>query len=455
MKRWFSTFLQFLLLLALSSCGASSKTSRLPDQSVVKTLLVQLVDKEKRGTGMVIGMIADDPQERWVLGYGKLSTTDERVPDGDTVFEIGSITKVFTGTLLAQAVLNGEVKLDDPISMYLPEGITAPEYEGRSITLLDLATHTAGWAKWPGNLNANSLDDIANYDIDRMYDFVSSYHLTRAPGSSFEYSNFGFGLLGNLLVRRAGQKDYEALLVERITRPLGMNSTCITLTPEMRSRLAAPYDDLLLPSRSWEAPALDGGGSIRSTANDMLTFLAANMGINQTELQPALRLANTPQRPTNGAEYIGLGWVLPKSGNGIHWHNGETVGYHSYLGWDPQRKIGVVVLTNATISIDDLGSQLVRGLPLTPVSVDPQVLAAYAGRYQFPNEHFVTIRVDGTRIFLQAPNQPEYELYARSENQFYPREFEAEITFYRNDKGEVDRITLLQSGDTYEARKVP
>lgn len=460
MKCLISILLHLFLLLAMSACGAGGRSSRLPDQDEVKALLVKLVDEEKRVPGIVVGMIADDPPERWVVGYGKLSATDERVPDGDTVFEIGSITKLFTGTLLAQAVLNGEVKLDDPISMYLPEGVVAPEYEGRSITLLDLATHTAGWPKWPGNLNVNDLDDIANYNTDRMYDFVSSYHLTRAPGSTIEYSNFGFGLLGNLLARHLGQENYEALLVERITRPLDMNSTCITLTPEMRPRLAAPYDALLLPSRSWEAPALDGGGSIRSTANDMLTFLAANMGLTKTELQPAMQLANTPQRPIFGQDYIGLGWGLYQSGKGIHQHSGETVGYHSYLAWDPERKIGVVVLTNAVISIDDVGLQLIRRLPLTPVSIDPQVLASYAGRYQFPGisqevkEVVVTIRVDGTRIFIQAPNQPEYELSARSENQFYPQEFDAEFTFYKNASGEVDRLVMVQNGVTYEAKKV-
>src|SRR5512137_57749 len=208
MKRLISILLHLFILLALSACGAGGRSSRLPDQDEVKALLVQLVDEEKRVPGVVVGMIADDPPERWVVGYGKLSATDESLPDGDTVFEIGSITKVFTGTLLAQAVLNGEVKLDDPISMYLPEGITAPEYEGRPITLLDLATHTAGWEKWPGNLNVNNLDDIVNYDLVKMYDFVSRYHLTHAPGSSFEYSNFGFALLGNMLTRHLGKADY-------------------------------------------------------------------------------------------------------------------------------------------------------------------------------------------------------------------------------------------------------
>ena len=443
MKRQISILLHIFLLLALSACRvtnpspspmpsptATTQPSRLPDPNEVKALLVRVVDEEKRVPGIVVGMIANDPQERWVVGYGRLSATDDRVPDGNTVFEIGSVTKVFTRILLAQAVVEGEVKMDDPISLYLPEGVTAPEYEGRSITLLDLAMHTSGLPREPGNLSS-----WATYTMDQMYDFLSGYRLTRAPGSISEYSNYGYGLLGNLLVRVAGQTDYEALLLERITRPLDMDSTRIVLTPEMSSRLAAPHASYSVATISWDAPAFDGAGSIRSTANDMLTFLAANMGLTETKLQPALQLT--------------------KSGKGTHFQNGNSFGYHSYLAWDSERKIGVVVLTNAAISIDDVALQLLRGFSLAPILVDPQVLATYAGKYQFPDGPVVTIRVEGTRIFTQTPNQPEYELLARTENQFYPREFEAEITFYRNDKGEVDRMVLLESGETYEAKKVP
>ena len=253
MKRQISILLHLLILLALSACGivpaspaATIQPSRLPDPDEVKALLVQLVDVEKRSPGIVVGMIAAEPPERWVVGYGRLSATDDRVPDGDTVFEIASITKVFTGILLAQAVLNGEVKLDDPIFMYLPEGVTAPEYEGRSITLLDLATHTAGLPRWPSNNGpVVGSNPFADYGLDQMYDFLSGYRLTRAPGSMYEYSNYGFSLLGNLLVRRASQADYEALLLERITRPLGMDSTRLELTPDMRSRLATPHSSTM------------------------------------------------------------------------------------------------------------------------------------------------------------------------------------------------------------------
>jgi D-alanyl-D-alanine-carboxypeptidase/D-alanyl-D-alanine-endopeptidase len=465
MKRLLSILLNLFLLLALSACGintpnptATTKPSRLPDPDEVKALLVQLVDVERRAPGIVVGMIAADPQERWVVGYGRLSATDQRVPDGDTVFEIGSITKVFTGILLAQAVLNGEVKLDDPISMYLPEGVTAPEYEGKSITLLDLATHTSGLPRWPSNVDPKDPSNpFADYTMDQMYDFLSGYHLTRAPGSAYEYSSYGFGLLGNLLARRAGQADYEALLLERIIRPLGMDSTRIELTPDMRSRLATPHSSYSVETSNWDAPTLAGSGSILSTANDILTFLAANMGITDTELRPALQLASTPQRPGEmwTLAYIGLGWNLPGSGNGIHYHGGGHFGYTSFLAWDSERKIGVVVLMNVYDGPKErIGFSLLRDFPLTPVPVDPSVLAAYAGRYQF-DDFDVTIRVDGARIYFGVPGSGEAELIAISEDRFYLAEQYAEIAFYPNDRGEVDRMEELVIGGTLNAKKVP
>ena len=438
-----------------SSSAATPKPSRLPNPDEVKALLVQLVDVEKRAPGIVIGMIAADPQERWVVGYGRLSATDNRVPDGDTVFQIESMGKLFTGSLLAQAVLNGEVKLDDPLSMYLPEGVTAPEYEGKSITLLDLAAHTSGLQQMPDNLHPKDPSNpFVDYTMDQMYDFLSGYHLTRAPGSTYEYSNYGFGLLGNLLVRQAGQADYEALLLDRITRPLGMDSTRVRLTPELRSRLATPHLNYSVVTSDRENITLAGAGGTRSTVNDLLTFLAANMGMTEAELQPALQLANTPQRPTYGKDTIGLGWQVAAN-YGIHWHNGGGGGYSAFLAWDPQRKVGVVVLTNARMDIDRIGLQLIRGMPLTPVSVDPQVLAAYAGRYQFPGDITVTIRIDDTRVFAQVPNQGETELLASSVNQFYLQAANAEITFYKNASGEVDRLVYAEHGEVYEGKKVP
>jgi len=466
MKRLISILLHLFVLLALCACGiaipspmpsptATTQPSRLPDPEMVKSLLVRVVDEERLVPGIVVGMIAENPQERWVVGYGRLSASDERVPDGDTVFEIGSITKVFTGTLLAQAVLNGEVKLDDPISMYLPEGVTPPEYEGKPITLLDLATHTSGLPRELGEVTS-----YKDYTIDHMYAFLSRIRLTRAPGSAYEYSNYGFGLLGDLLARRAGQADYETLLVERITRPLGMDSTRVVLTSDMESRLAAPHSTYSVRILSEDLPGYAGAGMIRSTANDMLTFLAANMGLTETELQPALQMANTPQRPTVGPGYgpgsIGLGWFVPESGQGMHTHGGLTAGYNSLLGWDSERRIGIVMLVNSainTVGIDlFLMSESARLMDTIP-QADPQVLATYAGRYQFPDGFVVTIRVDGASIFLQVPDKPEIKLIAISENQFFV--FDNKFTFYTNDRGEVDRMEMMYIWGTSEAKKIP
>lgn len=457
MKRRFCILLDLLLLLALSACGAAHEPSRLPNPDEVKALLVELVDVERRAPGIVVGMIAADPEERWVVGYGRFSATDERVPDGDTVFEIASNTKVFTGTLLAEAVLNGEVQLDDPISTYLPEGVTVPEYEGRTITLLDLATHTSGLPREPSwDSPSDPMNPYADYTIDQMYDFLSGYHLTRAPGSEYLYSNYGFALLSNLLVRQTGSADYDALLLERITGPLGMESTSTHLTPDMRYRMATPHRSYDVVTRNLDSPTFAGCGGILSTANDLLTFLAANMGITDTELRPALQLANTPQRPGDirTLAYIGLGWHLPGSGNGIHYHGGLLFGYTSFLAWDTERKIGAVVLMNvANGPARRIGFPLLRDFPLTPVPVDLSVLAAYAGRYQFDGFD-VTIRVDGARIYFKGPDGREAELIAISEDRFYLAERYAEITFHPNDRGEVDRMEKVVIGGTLKANKV-
>jgi D-alanyl-D-alanine-carboxypeptidase/D-alanyl-D-alanine-endopeptidase len=207
-------------------------------------------------------------------------------------------------------------------------------------------------------------------------------------------------------------------------------------------------------------PIYAGAGMIRSTANDLLTFVAANMGLTETELQPALQLANTPQRPSVGKDTIGLGWQVAAN-TGFHYHGGRTNGSYSYLAWDPERKFGVVVLANVQVDVDYVVRLIIGRMPFALVQVDPQVLASYAGQYQLPDGNIVTVRVDGTRIFIQLPGEPEYELFASSESLFYlpVSEQEAssalEITFYRNDRGEVDRAVGVVGGVTYEAKKVP
>src|SRR5579862_6898917 len=248
----------------------------------IREILVKRIDQQKQSVGIVVGVI--EPAGRRVVAYGNLANGDPRPVDGDTIFEIGSISKVFTSLLLADMVSRKEVALDDLATAYLPENVRMPELSGKSITLLDLSTHSSGLPRVPGNLKPKDpANPYADYSVDDLYQFLSGYELTRDPGSEVEYSNLGAGLLGHLLAYRAGT-DYESLVRTRITGPLGMPATGITLSPSMEQRMATGHNGMLAPVANWDFRALAGAGALRSSANDMLTFLEAFLGYKESPL---------------------------------------------------------------------------------------------------------------------------------------------------------------------------
>ncbi len=227
----------FAMILLGAIAGAQSPpNSPVPPDSEIRKILVERIDTFHQGVGIVVGVI--EPQGRRVVAYGSLNQGDPRPLNGDTTFEIGSVTKVFTSLLLSDMVQRGEVALADPVAKYLPAEVKVPERGGRVITLVDLSTHTSGLPRMPSNFNPKDpANPYADYTAEQLFQFISSFQLTRDIGSQFEYSNLGGGLLGQALARRAGM-DYEALVRTRITGPLGMSSTGITLSPEMKARLA-------------------------------------------------------------------------------------------------------------------------------------------------------------------------------------------------------------------------
>src|SRR5215470_15417673 len=261
--------------MAVALASAQGLPTRLASPDEIHDMLAQRIDVQHKSEGIVVGVITKKARE--IISYGHFDRDDPRVPDGDTAYGIGSITKVFTALLLADMAEKGEVKLSDPISKYLPESVHAPTRGGKPITLLDLATHYSGLPLMPG-------DYRVGYTPEQLFAFVNGFKLTRDPGEKYTYSNFGFALLGQLLARRAGT-DYETLLRTRITGPLGMNRTAIRPTKEMESNLAPGHKFNMEKHPIWEAPGLESAGSMRSTANDLLIFLAANMGIIHSPLQ--------------------------------------------------------------------------------------------------------------------------------------------------------------------------
>jgi CubicO group peptidase (beta-lactamase class C family) len=279
--------------------------------------------------------------------------------DADTLFEIGSITKTFTAALLGDMVIRGELKLEDPVERFLPPGMKPPARAGRRITFLDLATHTSGLPALPTNIHPR---DVANpysdYTVGMLKQFLAVYELPPAVGSRYEYSAVGFGLLGHALAHRL-REPWEKAVRERVLDPLGMASTRATLGPALRARLAPGHDDAGRPTPNWDIPALPAMGALRSSANDLLKYLAANVDTGSGPLGRALALCHRPRATMDEETRVGLAWQTGHATNRtIVWHGGGTGGYRALVAFDPTTRRGVVVLSNSARGEDDVGFHL-------------------------------------------------------------------------------------------------
>ena len=329
-----------------------------PDNTQIHALLKTRVDGG-RNIGIVAATI-DAGGKKAIAAYGNAGP-GSRPLDADSVFEIGSITKVFTAILLADMAERGEVALDDPITKYLPSNMRVPERSGRKITLLDLSTQTSGLPRLPDNLKpANMANPYVDYTVTQMYDFLSRHELRRDPGELFEYSNLGVGLLGHVLALRAG-KSYEALVKDRILDPLDMDHTAITFTPWMTEHLAKGHDQKGNVVSNWDVGVLAGAGALRSTMNDMLKFARANLQ-TRGRLQQVMQRTHVSRAPAGRADMsIGMNWIIRRlDGREVVWHNGGTGGYRTWLGFDKNKGLAAIVLTNSSHGADDLGFELLK-----------------------------------------------------------------------------------------------
>ena len=344
----------------------------------IKDLIKDHVDGNKTNAAVVIGFV--DAHGTQFYGYGKPHNMSNAVANENTIFSIGSNTKVFTTTLLADMVNKGFVKLDYPIEKYLPSNISIPQYNGHKITIEDLATHTSGLPEFPDNYcssfdpaktevrdsvqyRTEVFDCAKDYDFGQFYQALSSTTLTREPGSKAEYSTFGIGLLGHILALKSNMSSFDELLKQNILNVLGMDDTGFVLSDSQKSRLAiGHFNSQELPSLNMSNPIAPGGG-LYSTVNDMLKFLSANMGLIKTELDDSMQKSHLIRQSTgqivpNNIEapglglYIGLGWFITTNlGHEVIWHNGATIGgYNAYMAFNPTTERGIVILCSTDVS---------------------------------------------------------------------------------------------------------
>ena len=354
----------------------------------VRAFLRENIDVEKQSAGIVVGIV--DENGTMVVSCGRKGDGTAEEVNRDTLFEIGSVSKTFTVLLLVDMIERGEMRLDDPVAKFLPASVKMPVGpRGGQITLLDLATHGSGLPMNAENLNrALPRTPWEDYTTEKLYAFLSGHTLRREPGAAYEYSNVGSGLLGHAIALKAG-KDYESLLVERICGPLEMSSTRVTLAGELQARLARGHDASGKPAPNWDIGALVGAGGIRSSANDLLKYVSAQLGLTRppSELTPLMqkthevRWRGVPMPGHREGEgelkFLGraaMSWmdsgIEQPPGMELLGHGGGTGGYSAFVGMDKRQRRGVVVLSNqsggaAGLHVGGIGWVLLRREPLS------------------------------------------------------------------------------------------
>jgi CubicO group peptidase (beta-lactamase class C family) len=450
--------------IAYSSSEPRANIESLMEQNMeMQTLLQEYVD-ESGSVGAAVGLI-DQGKVQFFCYRKKSSDGDEAISE-DSIFEIGSITKVFTTLALMDIVAKGEMQLDDPIELYLP-GVKVPEKDGKKITLRHLATHYSGLPRMPDNFNPkNPSNPYVDYSVENLCEFIGHCTLQSAPGDQFEYSNVGMGLLGHILCLKSG-KSYEQLISDTISKKLDMRNTGVSLTPEMQKQFVNGHH-LRQVVGHWDlTEAVAGAGALRSNIKDMTRFLAANMGLLPLSITDLLKECHQQQFPAGPDTEIGLGWMISHSKDAdVIWHNGGTGGFRTFMGFNPKTQKGVVVLSNSTEGWPDLFGLSILDpenykKPSSDVALaaDFDYLKLFEGSYEIvtPDSQRIEISIKflDSKLMLIIPGV-EMQLIPESYRVFSLKEVPGQkLQFIFDEKGKVAKAQMVLTNNTTAAEIIP
>lgn len=402
------------------------------------------------------------------FSYGRLSV--DKHLDPQSLFAVGSLTKLFNASLFAERVLRGELKLETPVNALLPEGFRVPDVAGTTMTLRHLATHTAGLPRDFAGLEAHG-DNAPT----RFLEQVASFPYQTPFGQHYQYSNAGMTLLALLLERHSGQ-PFPQLIAERVTAPLAMADTGYQLSPAQQQALATPHHDMTpiagaqLSTPTWRY----GAGGLYSSTADLVRWLQAHLHPESSPMADVFALTMQPFPIADSEQQgTGLGWKIRwHQQQPIYYHGGEAVGYQAFVGFNPQSKLAVVLLSNA-VAEDELQQVALHllgtGLPLPdfsqpkPVSLAPEVLQRYVGTYlndDDPQDNRMRFSIREGKLFYQELNQDgerirETFVYAKSASEFYFKEIPVELRFMTADGNQPPRLQLQSNDQVYRYSRQP
>ncbi|WP_325564861.1 serine hydrolase [Pedobacter sp.] len=347
----------FILLIISFLVNINAIKAQVSIDSIKK--IIQNEVAGKRCKSIIVGIV--NMKGKQVFAEGVKSDADPSLPDGNTIYEIGSITKVFTSLVLSKMSLRHELNLNDPISKYLPTDVKSPSKNGKEISLLNLSTHRSGMPRFPYNVDPKNLDQAyQDYTVKELYQYLSTFKPPYEIDSRWRYSNVGYGILGNIL-SVIEKKDFETLIKDEITIPLRLNNTLITLSKKQKANLAIGHAETGTPVGLTELGAIAPGGALRSSVDDLLEFAAANLALKQTDLLPAMELTHKLQAKKDGDNtYTTMGWTLVDSTGNVLFKDGGMPGYTTFIGIDKKNKIGVVVLSNSNNTVTDIGRYILE-----------------------------------------------------------------------------------------------
>jgi CubicO group peptidase (beta-lactamase class C family) len=433
--------------------GAAHATTDAELQAIVD----QRLAGDRTGACMAVAVVDRDSVAR---SYRCADPADAARIGPDSAFEIGSVSKTMTSTLLADLIVQGKASLDAPLADYLPEGTRVPDFDGRPILLRHVVTHTSGLpALPPGIAITNLADPYAAITAQALLDSLGKVTLARAPGSDFAYSNFASMLLSYAVARRAGT-DLETLLREKLFTPLGMERAYVNTLPD-GVRAAVGHTPNAKPTPPWNfATDLAGVGGVRATLDDMVRYVQGNLDASGTPLQAAVALAHLP---VNAQPPMAMNWMLMQvSGRTVLAHEGGTGGFSSFVSVDKARQRGVVILSDTTWnSIGSLGSlglhlvdaSLPLGKPRRLAAPPRELLDGLAGEYQLQGAMKMSLRHRDGTLFFHPAGQAEYALAYDDAGDFFPDVVDAVLRPQKKADGTY-AFTWLQGGGAIAATRL-